>query len=233
MKNANSTFKKNVASFATAGMLGLAAIAAGSFAGNSHSVSAASQKVVVVNTSSATVHSAANGASTGKTLPNNSAWKAFSSVKGSDGQTWYNLGGDQWVSDAEVNVQTTPTVSSSQAKINAVINLAKKEIGKPYVWGAKGPNSFDCSGLMHYIFSQAAGKEIGGWTVPQESAGTQVSISNLKAGDLIFWGSRGATYHVALYVGNGQYIEAPKPGLNVRYSRLSSYFMPSFGVRVF
>ena len=237
MKNANSTFKKNIASFATAGALGLAAIAAGSIAGNTNSVSAATSKTVVVNTNSATVYTAANGASTGKTLPNNSSWKTFSSVKGSDGKTWYNVGGDQWVSDDEVNIQAVapaaPAVSSTQSKINAVINLAKKEIGKPYVWGAKGPNAFDCSGLMHYIFQQAAGKEIGGWTVPQESAGTKVSISSLKAGDLVFWGSRGATYHVALYVGNGQYIEAPKPGLSVRYSKLSSYFMPSFGVRVF
>lgn len=114
----------------------------------------------------------------------------------------------------------------------AVIALAKQQIGKPYVWGAKGPSSFDCSGLMHYVFQNALGKEIGGWTVPQESAGTQVAISNLQAGDLVFWGNHGNTYHVALYLGGGQYLEAPKPGYSVRISTLSSYYMPSFGVRV-
>jgi cell wall-associated NlpC family hydrolase len=86
---------------------------------------------------------------------------------------------------------------------------------------------------MYYVFLNATGKNIGGYTVPQESAGTQVSVSNLQAGDLVFWGSHGNTYHVALYLGGGQYLEAPKPGYNVRISTLSSYFMPSFGVRVF
>jgi cell wall-associated NlpC family hydrolase len=132
---------------------------------------------------------------------------------------------------------TTTTKTSSNAsrtaKINAVIALAKQQLGKPYSWGAKGPSSFDCSGLMYYVFLNATGKNIGGYTVPQESAGTQVSVSNLQAGDLVFWGNHGNTYHVALYLGGGQYLEAPKPGYNVRISTLSSYFMPSFGVRVF
>jgi cell wall-associated NlpC family hydrolase len=128
---------------------------------------------------------------------------------------------------------TTTSSSSRTAKINAVIALAKKQLGKPYVWGAKGPSSFDCSGLMYYVFLNATGKNIGGYTVPQESAGTQVSVSNLQTGDLVFWGNHGNTYHVALYLGGGQYLEAPKPGYNVRISTLSSYFMPSFGVRVF
>jgi cell wall-associated NlpC family hydrolase len=138
---------------------------------------------------------------------------------------------------AKTTATTTTTKTSSSAsrtaKINAVIALAKKQLGKPYSWGAKGPSSFDCSGLMYYVFLNATGKNIGGYTVPQESAGTQVSVSNLQAGDLVFWGSHGNTYHVALYLGGGQYLEAPKPGYNVRISTLSSYFMPSFGVRVF
>lgn len=138
---------------------------------------------------------------------------------------------------AKTTATTTTTKTSSSAsrtaKINAVIALAKKQLGKPYSWGAKGPSSFDCSGLMYYVFLNATGKNIGGYTVPQESAGTQVSVSNLQAGDLVFWGNHGNTYHVALYLGGGQYLEAPKPGYNVRISTLSSYFMPSFGVRVF
>ena len=136
-------------------------------------------------------------------------------------------------STAATTTTTTTSSSSRTAKINAVIALAKKQLGKPYVWGGKGPSSFDCSGLMYYAFLNATGKNIGGYTVPQESAGTQVSVSNLQAGDLVFWGNHGNTYHVALYLGGGQYLEAPKPGYSVRISTLSSYFMPSFGVRVF
>lgn len=114
---------------------------------------------------------------------------------------------------------------------NAVVSEAYKHLGKPYVWGAKGPGSFDCSGFTSYVYRQAAGKEIGGWTVPQESAGTQISLSQLQPGDLVFWGSRGATYHVGIYVGGGQYIHAPQPGENVKVTSISDW-SPAFGVRV-
>ncbi|WP_462259236.1 C40 family peptidase, partial [Vagococcus teuberi] len=124
-----------------------------------------------------------------------------------------------------------PTPSAPAANGSAIVSEAYKHIGKPYVWGAKGPDSFDCSGFTSYVFRQAAGKEIGGWTVPQESAGTQISLSELQPGDLVFWGSRGATYHVGIYVGGGQYIHAPQPGESVKVTSMS-YYSPDFGVRV-
>lgn len=113
-----------------------------------------------------------------------------------------------------------------------MITLAKTEIGKPYVWGGKGPNSFDCSGLMYYVFLHAAGVNIGGYTGVQQNAGTRVSLSALKPGDILFWSSNGSVYHDALYIGNNQYIAAPEPGENVKVATISSYFYPSFGVRV-
>ncbi|MEB0328837.1 cell wall hydrolase P75 [Lacticaseibacillus paracasei] len=123
-----------------------------------------------------------------------------------------------------------PVTPSRQAKIQAVISIAEQQIGKPYVWGGKGPNSFDCSGLMHYAFLNGAGVNIGGWTVPQESSGQQVSLSALQPGDLLFWGGHGSSYHVALYIGGGIMIQAPQPGENVKYTALA-YFMPDFAVR--
>ncbi|MDE3303578.1 cell wall hydrolase P75 [Lacticaseibacillus paracasei] len=123
-----------------------------------------------------------------------------------------------------------PVTPSRQAKIQAVISIAEQQIGKPYVWGGKGPNSFDCSGLMHYAFLNGAGVNIGGWTVPQESSGQQVSLSALQPGDLLFWGGHGSSYHVALYIGGGTMIQAPQPGENVKYTALA-YFMPDFAVR--
>ncbi|WP_390407235.1 C40 family peptidase [Lacticaseibacillus jixiensis] len=128
-------------------------------------------------------------------------------------------------------VATTNNASRS-AKIAAVIKVAKAQLGKPYVWGGKGPSSFDCSGLAHYAYLNGANKEIGGYTGAQEYSGTVVSIANLQVGDLVFWGSRGSTYHVAIYLGGNQYINAPKPGQNVQIASISKYFMPSFGVRV-
>lgn len=134
---------------------------------------------------------------------------------------------------AENTPAPTPTpTATTTGNVQAVINLAMAQIGKPYVWGAHGPSSFDCSGLMDYVFRNAAGKSIGGWTVPQESAGYAVSLSNLQPGDLLFWGSQGSSYHVALYIGGGQYIHAPQPGENVKIGSMQ-YYAPSFARRVF
>lgn len=125
-------------------------------------------------------------------------------------------------------VVTAPVLS---APTGDVISIAAQYIGVPYVWGGKTPSGFDCSGFTSYVFRQAYGIEIGGYTVPQENSGTQIAVSAAQAGDLIFWGSRGATYHVAIYVGGGQYIHAPAPGQTVTYS---SYNLSgaSFAVRV-
>lgn len=112
-------------------------------------------------------------------------------------------------------VVTAPTLS---APTGDVVSIAAKYIGVPYVWGGKTPSGFDCSGFTSYVFREAYGIEIGGYTVPQENSGTQIAVSSAQAGDLIFWGSRGATYHVAIYVGGGQYIHAPAPGQTVTYS---------------
>ncbi|MCI1943566.1 MAG: C40 family peptidase, partial [Lactobacillus sp.] len=101
-------------------------------------------------------------------------------------------------------------------------------LGKPYVWGASGPSSFDCSGLTSYVYSHALGKNIGRTTYQQINVGTRVSLSNLQPGDLIFWGN----YHVGIYLGNNQYIHAPQPGQSVKVATISSYFQPSYGVHV-
>ncbi|KRK12399.1 cell wall-associated glycoside hydrolase (NLP P60 protein) [Lacticaseibacillus zeae DSM 20178 = KCTC 3804] len=143
--------------------------------------------------------------------------------------------------NASNNVQAQPaaysapvapaaTDTSRSAKVQAVIAVAEQQIGKPYIWGGKGPTGFDCSGLMYYAFLHGAGVNIGGWTVPQESSGTQVSLDALQPGDLLFWGSHGSTYHVALYIGGGTMIQAPQPGENVKYTAVQ-YFTPDFAVR--
>lgn len=119
----------------------------------------------------------------------------------------------------------------SSGNAGAVLAEAAKHLGKPYVWGAKGPDSFDCSGFTSYVFRNAAGREIGGYTVPQESAGARISVAQAQPGDLYFWGSPGGTYHVAIATGGGGYIHAPAPGQNVSYGSVQ-YFTPSFAVRM-
>lgn len=121
--------------------------------------------------------------------------------------------------------QQASTQSSSTAQ--TVVNAAKSQIGKPYVWGATGPNAYDCSGLVQYAYSQA-GKDIGRTTYQQAGAGQHVSVSQAQAGDILMWGD----YHDAIYVGNNQYVHAPQPGQNVTQAIISSYFMPDYAIRV-
>lgn len=126
---------------------------------------------------------------------------------------------------------TTTNLSIDATQAEKVIAEAQKYLGTPYVWGGRAPGGFDCSGLMQYIFRQATGREIGSWTVPQESAGATISVSEAQPGDLYFWGSPGGTTHVALAIGGGQYIHAPQPGDVVKVGS-TQWFTPSFAVRV-
>ncbi len=133
---------------------------------------------------------------------------------------------------APAPVAPTPTPAPAPSgNGSSVIAEAYKYLGVPYVWGGKTPSGFDCSGFTSYVFRNATGREIGGWTVPQESAGTKISVSEAQPGDLYFWGSAGSTYHVAIALGGGQYIHAPSPGQSVSVSSVGSWG-PSFAVRM-
>lgn len=101
-----------------------------------------------------------------------------------------------------------------------IINEAKKHLGKPYAWGGKGPNVFDCSGLTSYVYRQAVGIEIGGDTWTQVEQGTAVAYNDLQLGDLVFTNN---VDHVGIYVGNGQYINAPQPGEYVKVSNITEF----------
>lgn len=134
-------------------------------------------------------------------------------------------------SSEDVTQSPSPVVPGPSGSASAVIAEAYKYIGVPYVWGGKDPSGFDCSGFTSYVYRKAAGREIGGWTVPQESAGVRISVADAQPGDLYFWGSPGSTHHVAIALGGGSYIHAPQPGQTVTVSSVSAY-APSFAVRM-
>ncbi|WP_314320313.1 LysM peptidoglycan-binding domain-containing protein [Paucilactobacillus nenjiangensis] len=125
---------------------------------------------------------------------------------------------------------TTTTNTNSDLQSGSVVNLAVKlaNAGIPYVWGGSSLSGMDCSGLVAYVFQNAEGKSLAHYTVSLESEVTQKSVSDAQPGDLLFWGNHGSTYHVAIYIGNGQFVAAPEPGKNVQVQSISSYFMPSF-----
>ncbi|AUX11061.1 peptidoglycan endopeptidase [Latilactobacillus sakei] len=134
---------------------------------------------------------------------------------------------------ATTPTQTPKAPAQTSGNAQTVINAALSQIGTPYVWGGSTPGvGLDCSGLVQYAYSRA-GVSLGRITTAQEGAGQRVSLNSLQPGDIIFWGGAGASYHDAIYIGGGQYVHAPQPGESVKIGTISSYFMPSFAVRVF
>lgn len=128
------------------------------------------------------------------------------------------------------------TKNSHQAKIEAkrqkIVKTATKNLGKPYVWGATGPNSFDCSGLAQYVYRKAVNVTLPRTTYTQVAYGKKVSMNHLKKGDLLFWGSKSAPYHVGIYVGNGDYIHASTPQTGVIKSHISTSYYPALAKRI-
>ncbi|MDP9951600.1 MULTISPECIES: C40 family peptidase [Streptomyces] len=116
------------------------------------------------------------------------------------------------------------TGSGYTAKAEKVLAFARAQIGKPYVWGASGPASYDCSGLTQAAWREA-GVTLPRTTWDQVEFGTRVATSDLKPGDLVFFYDD--ISHVGIYKGEGMMIHAPKPGANVREE--SIYSMPIYG----
>lgn len=108
-------------------------------------------------------------------------------------------------------------------------NLIPKELGKPYRWGGAGPNSYDCSGLVYYLFKQLD-INLPRTSRTQASAGTYVAKKDLQFGDLVFFARNGKTInHVGIYVGNGNFVHAPQSGDVVKISTLmSGYYARSY-----
>jgi len=91
-----------------------------------------------------------------------------------------------------------------------IVKVAKAQVGDRYVYGASGPNAFDCSGLTSYVYKKAVGKSLPRSSSAQKSKGKVVSRKNARPGDLIW-----TPGHVAIYIGNGQQVEAARPGVGV------------------
>ncbi|MGI3785890.1 MAG: NlpC/P60 family protein, partial [Janthinobacterium lividum] len=131
---------------------------------------------------------------------------------------------------AESALGTTPatpdTSKAGNEKGQIALAWARKQLGKPYRFGATGPSAYDCSGLTLGAW-KAAGVSINRTSQAQFRNGRAVSRSDLQPGDLVFF--YGGISHVALYVGNGTIIHAPHPGASVRYAKLST--MPFAGAR--
>jgi resuscitation-promoting factor RpfA len=124
---------------------------------------------------------------------------------------------------------STPAASGSMA---AAISFAEAQLGKEYVYGGTGPDTWDCSGLTQAALA-AAGISIPRTSEEQAAAATPVSMNALEPGDLLFWSTDGTAanaYHVAIYIGNGSYVEAANPSTGVVTDTISDY-TPTFAGR--
>ena len=109
----------------------------------------------------------------------------------------------------------------SAATEQGALQAAESQLGKPYEWGASGPDSYDCSGLVMWAYAQV-GVHVDHWTGDQWNEGAHISVADIRPGDLLFFATDtndpNTIHHVGMYVGNAQMIEAPYTGADVRYS---------------
>ncbi|CCK28196.1 NLP/P60 family protein [Streptomyces davaonensis JCM 4913] len=122
---------------------------------------------------------------------------------------------------ATTSASTTASAPAS-GSVGTVISFLKAQLGDAYVMGATGPNAWDCSSLVQAAFKQV-GVDLPRVSQDQSMAGTDVSLSNLQVGDILYWGGKGSAYHVGVYIGNGQYLDAANPSKGVVIQDLSGY----------
>ncbi|MGN6782795.1 MAG: C40 family peptidase [Marmoricola sp.] len=131
-------------------------------------------------------------------------------------------------------VPLDPNASGPGASaVQKAIAFAEAQLGEPYVWAGAGPHIWDCSGLTMKAWA-AAGIALPHYAAAQYDLGTPVPVTSAKPGDLLFWSNNGqpsGIHHVALYLGDGRFIEAPHTGAYVRYNSIYNWW-PDFAVRL-
>ncbi|MFE5584900.1 C40 family peptidase [Kitasatospora sp. NPDC056531] len=114
--------------------------------------------------------------------------------------------------------------------VEAAVQFALAQVGKPFMTAGNGPDGYDCSGLVQQSFRRG-GIELPRIANDQYAATTPISASQLRRGDLLFWspdGTRRGIQHVAIYLGNNQYVEAARPGTKIRISGISKGYYPAY-----
>ncbi|MGI9085598.1 MAG: NlpC/P60 family protein [Aeromicrobium sp.] len=120
---------------------------------------------------------------------------------------------------------------ASGSKVDQAIAFARGQLGEPYKWGGAGPGSWDCSGLVMKAWG-AAGVSLPHSAGAQYSRTQKVSIGSIRRGDLVYWGkSAGSIYHMAMYLGGGKMIHAPRPGRSVEIVPITYWIKPSLASR--
>ena len=174
-----------------------------------------------VSTTSATSSTATSTSSQASSSASTSTYSA-SSNQTSASTTTYSSSAK--VTATAYSASTTSTSSTTTGSASALIAAAKTYLGTPY-------EQMDCSAFTQAAFAKI-GRSIGRTTYAQATIGSHVSFSSAQAGDLIFWGSDSAPYHVGIYLGGGSYIASPTNGAPVSI-KSTAYYTPSFAIHMF
>ncbi|MFJ1799127.1 MULTISPECIES: C40 family peptidase [unclassified Streptomyces] len=137
-------------------------------------------------------------------------------------------------SDSGSSASAPSSSNSSSSNVSgsaaSIVAFAKAQVGDAYVSGGTGPNAWDCSGLVQAAY-RTAGIDLPRVSQSQSTAGTQVSLDNLQPGDILYWGGAGSAYHVAIYIGGGEFVGAQNSSTGT-VQRSMDYDRPTGAVRV-
>ncbi|MFJ8433051.1 transglycosylase family protein [Kitasatospora sp. NPDC094019] len=176
------------------------------------------------------------------TLGDRAEAKAPAADKAGQGFDWFNRGKGQQngsgtaaepAAQPAAKAETPAPAPAATGSMAAAVSFAQSKVGQAYVYGGTGNGGWDCSGLTQAAL-RAAGVSVPRVAADQAAASTHVSLDSLKAGDLLFWSNNGqdsGVYHVALYVGDGKYVEAANPSSGVRVQTVANW-APDFAGRV-
>lgn len=128
---------------------------------------------------------------------------------------------------APAPVPPTPAPPSNGSKASGAISAALSKVGSPYVWGAAGPNAFDCSGLVAWAYAQV-GVSLPHYSGAQYNVTTRISAAQLQPGDLVFWGG-GGSEHVAIYMGGNQIVHAFSSAARTQVTALAGWWKTPSG----
>ena len=156
---------------------------------------------------------------------------------------WYKIvhkNGSGYVFGKYVSLLNSKKKSTKLPRKNiySVVDFAKTKLGSEYVWGANGPDKFDCSGYVKFVFENTIGVELPRTSFLQSKVDSKLDYEDLEIGDLVFFDTakQGRVNHVGIYIGDGKFIHASsaRSKKKVTISNLSKFYKTTFkwGVRI-
>ena len=126
------------------------------------------------------------------------------------------------------------STATREEKIEAIVNLTKQQLGKPYLWAATGPDKFDCSGLLLYVHKKTIGLNLPHFSKELAKLGKAIKLDDIQPGDLIYFDSDedNVVNHCGMYIGNNEWIHAPRAKDFVKIESMNSVYITKYLVTI-